>query len=190
MMQASRKKQLIYGLLLGGAFAALAIDRMTGGGPAVAQASRVSRLRAGAANDKTPAKDTKGPAIARVFEQNFNGKADKAGGLEIEEKRDAFSLTPEMRQVYETKSSDAQSDRGQKVEDEQELRRKEAEEFVTAHKLKGTSLENGGAWALIDDSIVRIGEQVDGYELQKVEHYRVQLKKGEIVVSLTLPTPF
>ncbi|MBI4580989.1 MAG: hypothetical protein HY718_14880, partial [Planctomycetes bacterium] len=62
--------------------------------------------------------------------------------------------------------------------------------FLGSHRLKGTTLRDGEAWAIINDRIVRVGEHIDGFELQRVERYRAFLAKDDLSVVLSLPLPY
>jgi hypothetical protein len=190
MSKPNQKKAMLYGLLLSGAVIGLLFDRMRATGsvtaPVVALAGSAGVSPVAAAS--TPV-EVKGPAIARVFTIAAGMSGSESRPAEAEVSRDAFNLTPKMRKFYADASPARKAEEARNAESDEELRRQELDRFQSAHKLKGTSLREGGAWAMIDSNVVRIGEQIDGFELRRIERYRVELTKGGLLATLSLPMP-
>lgn len=192
MSKPNQKKAIIYGLLLGSVVIGLLFDRMRATGSATAPAAAL----AGSASVSpvsvaaTPA-EVKGPAIARIFTIAANMYGAESRPAEAELSRDAFNLTPKMRKFFAEASPTRKAEEARNAESDEELRRQELGRFQSTHKLKGTStsLREGEAWALIDGIIVRKGEQIDGFELRRIERYRVELTKGGLLATLSLPMP-
>jgi hypothetical protein len=198
MNKLGHKKTMLYGLILAAAVIGLAIDRLRSedsNAGAVVESVVSAKLNASAGSGGKTAtadeKQVKGPDIARIFQGAASGeKAKPSSSLDPATVRDAFGLTAQMKQFYKQESQAKKEEEAKQAASEEELRRQQAEQFQSAHKLKGTSLRDNDAWALIDGRVVRVGEQIDGFELQRVERYRVYLQKDNINVILSLPMPF
>ncbi len=185
-----RKKVIAYGLVLAAALIGLVVDRLgrtpdntaalAPGGPAL---PRAGALRVA---DHT---SVKGPAIARVFKAISQTGDDAQAGRGGTPVRNAFQMAPTMRTFYEAGGPNRQAREQQKIQSEQERLRQEISNFQSAHKLRGTTLQEGLSWAIVDDSVVRLGEKIDGFELKSVERYRAQFVRGDATVILSLPFP-
>ncbi len=187
MNKPGQKKLAIYAVVLVGALTALALDRFRG--PSSADAASVSGLKTGAGESVELAEKqvTQGPAIAHVFASDtaeHQSTSARPGAP-----RDAFSMTPEMQLAYVEESPEKKAEAERVVESEEELRRRQVEEFTSNYKLKGTTLRKDVAWAIINDQVVRVGEVIGGFRLERVERYRVHLVRDGLSVALTLPTP-
>jgi hypothetical protein len=191
MNKLSSKKMALYGLLLGGAVIGLCVDRLRGPSAAQAASPGAQVQRANVADPAAGASEVKGPAIARIFESDaFQNDSKNAGTIGAARVRDAFSLTQELKKAYVEETPEKKAEEARVAENEEELRRRQLEEFQKAHKLKGTTLRDEIAWAIIDDQVVKVGEEIDGFQLERVERYRVCLSKGDLQVTLALPGPF
>jgi hypothetical protein len=190
MNKPGRRKLAIYGLMLGAALIGLMVDRLQG--PSAAQAAgpgpavhRVDGIQATNLNT-----DLKGPPIARIFQQDAKSDNSSESTVEAAAVRDAFALTSEMRALYAEEPPEKKAEAARAAEDAEQLRQREIDDFQNTHKLKGTTLRDSEAWAIINEQIVRVGESIDGFELHRVERYRVYLEKGDITLVLQLPVPF
>ncbi|HOJ74233.1 MAG TPA: hypothetical protein PK458_16610 [Phycisphaerae bacterium] len=190
MNKLGRKKAMMYGLVLVAALFGLIIDRLSGG-PAEASntAQLVTPVGAVDANKPRAGTNVSGPAIAQVFEVLLKEQSGTPSRPVQTAQRDVFQLTPVMQAAFEEMSPERKATRQKTLESELELRRQELARFQSAHTLKGTTLQGERSWAIIDDRVVRVGETVDGYQLVRVERYRVQLVKGDRTVTLDLPLP-
>lgn len=187
-MKPRHKKAILYGVVLGGALIGLAADRLlSSSAPAVA--ATVSSAAGAGSVSTTAQAEPKGPGLARIFDLNKTSQPATSQPTHAETLRDAFALTPRMQHIYAEASPARQAEQVRQQENHEELRRQELERFQSSHKLKGTSLHEHEAWALIDDTIVRIGEYIDGFELRQIERYRVELVKNDLTVALHLPIP-
>jgi len=191
MNKLGRKKALLYGLIITAALFGLIIDRLSREGvPAAASAPANPGAGIPARSAVVNATEaSEGPILARIFEAEAppaSGPAErrKRGNL-----RDAFALTPQMRRLYEKESLEKQADAQKKAQAEKELREQEMDRFQSSHQLKGTTLQDGDAWAIIDDKVMRPGDRIDGFELKKIERYRVLMVKADMTVVLSLPLP-
>ncbi len=189
MSKPNQKKLILYGLLLGGAVIGLLIDRLSSSEEPASPRAAITTLGVSATAIPTSHTDVKGPAIARIFTLVSSQSSAESQPAETESTRDAFSLTPRMQKYYADTSPTHKAEQARQAENNEETRRQECERFQSAHKLKGTSIRKDAAWALIDDTIVRAGEQIDGFTLSQIERYRVELIKDDLTVTLTLPMP-
>ncbi len=94
--------------------------------------------------------------------------------------RDVFAPSPTMDRHYRARSESLQSETTRQAQ-------QSIDQFRRAHRLQGTFLQAHGEWALVDSAIVRVGQKLDGFQLQKIEHYRVVFKRGADTVVLELP---
>lgn len=60
-------------------------------------------------------------------------------------------------------------------------------EYKAAHRLTGVVVIPGGAWAIINDTCVAIGQQLDGFRLVSVTERAAVLVAGTSRVVLSLP---
>lgn len=197
MTKLGPKKLAMYGLMIAGALTGLIVDRMRG--PASAEAAPVAPGFATPAvqNPQSPADTPRidGPPIARVFEASPDSRTDSAPApdasalSDASAPRDAFALTPEMQDIYIDQPVEEPAKAEEAARNEAELARQALERFVGSHQLKGTTLADDVSWAIINDRVVRVGERIGGFELVKVERYRVILQNGpsQAVLSLQLP---
>ncbi|MBN1347649.1 MAG: hypothetical protein JXQ73_33490 [Phycisphaerae bacterium] len=191
-MKTREKKTALYLFLLIAAGTGLLIDRtyvLREGSDGSGRLELAAALRS---SDIDPALLRVGPPIAAVFDsprlKELSATA-LAASTDETPRRDAFGLTATMRSYYGAKSAQ----REEVKELEEKRRAEEAEQAAAAfgggHQLKGTFIGQGDCYAIIDDSIFRIGDQLDGFALRRIEHYRVLLGSGQKTVELTLPHP-
>ncbi|MBI4581331.1 MAG: hypothetical protein HY718_16640, partial [Planctomycetes bacterium] len=145
MRKLEPKKVLLYGLMLTGAIVGLAIDRLRG--PEAAEAASSGPLTDSGAGNAAAGRteEVHGPAIARVFEAATPEK--QATQPTAGPPRDAFGLTDELRRHFEELSPTRKAEQVRQAESEEERRRQQAEQFLGSHRLKGTTLRDGEAWA-------------------------------------------
>jgi hypothetical protein len=192
MTHLGRRKAFFYGLLLLAAVVGVVIDR-TRFGPAAARGERSPSIsappRAGGAEESDAL--TVGPAIAPVFDRP-GGLAEKlasispAAGTAI---RDIFTASPAIEQYYGPRGAGGERGKSGPEADPEELEAKALESFRQAHRLQATCLQAGRSWALIDDTVVRVGDNLDGFALRQIDHYRVVFTRGRNKVDLLLPVP-
>lgn len=94
--------------------------------------------------------------------------------------RDVFAASPTMGRHYRARSKGLQSEKARQA-------RQSIDQFRSAHQLQGTFVQAHDRWAVVDGAIVRVGERLDDFQLQKVEHYRVVFARGPDTVVLELP---
>lgn len=189
-MTISSKKTALYAFLLVAAGLGLAIDRLYA--PAeVKEAIAPLRLAfqeiSAMGSDIPP--DT-GPPIAALFDPIHKGSLateDTKGLDRPATTRDAFSLSSEMRNVYQR-----QKELAHKIE---EMARKKQEEeardiiagFASAHKLQCIFLHATDKWIVVDGRFMRIGDTLGEFSLCEIERYRALFKTGSHLVALQLP---
>jgi hypothetical protein len=190
MSKLGRNKAMLYGLVLVAALFGLVIDRLGGEQAAESGATLlVNPAGAGGVHKLRAGSDVAGPAIAQVFEVLLKEQPGTQARPGRPVQRDVFKLTSVMQAAFEEMSPDKKAAEQESLENEKELRRQELALFQSAHTLKGTTLQGATSWAIINDRVVRVGESIDGYQLVRVERYRVHLVKGELTVTLDLPLP-
>ena len=61
-----------------------------------------------------------------------------------------------------------------------------AEEFKQAHTLKGTFIRPPDVWVVMDDLILRVGDELDGFVIREIDHYRVVFERDENRIVLEM----
>lgn len=180
-----RRKIILYGLILVGAVTGLVIDRLR---PADDEAALSG---AGSLAKTTPvAAAVLGPPIARIFLTPASKAAPDVSPSARHDFRDAFALSAALKEYYEGPTQARQvEEQKQLAEAEEVALRQAAQAFAEHHHLKGTSFREDDAWALIDQDVYRLGQELDGFRLVRIDHYRVVFEKGECRVVLSLPVP-
>jgi hypothetical protein len=190
MINLSPKKLAFYGLVLAAALIGLVIDRADSA--SAAPTSPLSAALSKAAGDEPADKDPDmiGPTIAAVF-----GNRAPAGDMteaapsqeDITPIRDAFSLSRRMQAHYESSGHGTLQQQETQAAEQEKIDREDAAAFKEAHVLKGTFIRPPDIWAVIDDLIMRAGDDLDGFVLRKIDHYRVVFEKGDNPIVLELP---
>lgn len=190
MMNLSHKKLAFYGLVLVAALIGLVIDRTESA--SAAPASLLTAALSKANVDESADKDRNmiGPTIATVFRNRIPAgdemEAAPAPG-EITLIRDAFSLSKEMQDHYESSAQSAVQQEASQAAEQERIDRENAATFMEAHTLKGTFTRPPDIWAVIDDLIMRAGDELDGFALRKIDLYRVVFERSGKRVVLTMP---
>jgi len=185
MSKLSNKKTVFYALILLAALTGLVIDR-THSASAAPTASLFQRAAIKLPTKSDPEKiQPVGPAIAAVFRIGVSsGNASEASS--VHEVRDAFSLSAGMREYYESIGRQTSQDKDAKIADQSQIDQQKREAFQETHKLKGTFIRPPDIWAVIDDQIMRIGDLLEGFTLDQIDHYRVRFRQGQNEVRLEL----
>ena len=85
-----------------------------------------------------------------------------------------------MDRHYRVRSTRSQGEKARQAQ-------QSIDQFRGAHRLQGTFLQADDKWAVVDGAIVRVGQKLDDFQLQKIEHYRVVFERGVDTVVLELP---
>ncbi|MBN1490709.1 MAG: hypothetical protein JXA69_12390 [Phycisphaerae bacterium] len=187
MKRLGRTKTVVYVLLLGATGSALLIDRAFS--PASAVAEEAAGARQIVSRALPDAKDTHvaAPPLAAVFQtEKGDSSAAAPAPWAVVPLRDPFTVSPKLQSLFPAHSQERQ-DADQQRAAEAEARRKTIDTFADRHRLVATMVAPGQASAVIDGRIMCVGEQLDGFELRAIEHYRVRFEMGESVIHLTLP---
>ena len=187
-MNLSSRKVIFYALLLVAVVTGLLIDRSQRASAAVDGTSTqaVLGIEEGTASDFSAI----GPPIAAVFQPDRKGgpRDSRTTRSQVMGRvRDAFAPSLAMQKHYRTR---LRSETGKKADEAQRKReqmRQIVDAFKNSHLLKGTFVQPDDVWAVINDQILRIGDQMAGFELCRVERYRVLFRKNEATVVLELP---
>lgn len=189
MMNLSHKKAAFYGLVLAAALTGLIIDRTLSASAASAFPSTMASVSTLA--DKSDADDQNviGPAIAAVFRTQLSTGDAQEGELSkrpVSPIRDAFSLSPKMREHYESSARLAAEEQETKAAEQDAINLQNTEEFSQAHTLKGTFIRPPDIWVVVDDLILRVGDELDGFVIHQIDHYRVVFERDENRVVLEM----
>lgn len=189
-MKMSPKKIALYTLLLGAAGIGMTIDRLY----APVAAKTVTPLRLAlqelTRTDEELPSDI-GPPIAAIFDPAKKaGSFAKTDGTDAsaEAVKDAFSLSSRMLDIYQRQATLAVQAK-EVVEKQKELEaQNRVTDFTGSHRLKATFLHPTDTWIVVDDRILRIGDQVDGFTLRRIERYRAVFAAGKELAELKLPS--
>lgn len=184
----SNRRRLFYTLALVASVVGLLLDRMyrTNISEAAAKTASATAIQVATATNENLVPE--GPPIAAIFESvsdpldGTSGEDDPRG-----EVRDAFSLSPRMRSYYEANSKRADQAKAKSREEERAEIEQHITDFKRAHPLQGTFMFPDDRWVVIDNQILRIDDQLDGFTLRAIGHYRVTFVRDGIKVVIALP---
>jgi hypothetical protein len=189
MTRIGRRKAVFYGLLLFAAVVGVIIDR-TRFSPVPARGDRIVP-----AGPQTPSAagveadtSTIGPSIAPVFDRPSGSPEEEvpAGPPAVAAVRDAFTASPAIQQYYRHRRPDGTG--AGKAEDDPETQA--VQMFSQTHQLQATCVQGKRSWALVDNKVLRVGDNLDGFGLRQIDHYRVVFSRGGNNVDLRLAAPF
>lgn len=194
MTHMGRRKALFYGLVLFAAVVGVVIDR-TRFSPASARGERAlpgSPVQpANTAEEFDPS--TIGPPIALLFSHpaaspalDTSSTAPSAGPAV----RDIFVASPAIQEYYRGHRAGAGGGNTAAEANTEDSEGKTLAVFAQAHQLQATCAQGKRSWALIDNKVLRLGDNLDGFVLRQIDHYRVVFTHGEGKVDLPLPVPF
>jgi len=190
-MRLSQKKIALYGFLLFAAIMGLVIDRLyTPQSANAAIGGTRDRVRTPTGTDAEELGDI--PPVAAIFDPSRSTAASSAHALKSATKvlkRDAFGLSAGMREVYQRKTAVVDQGRQSAKQRKAEQARDAADAFATSHRLEGTLLHPTDTRAVVDGRLLRIGDQLDGFELRRIERYRALFSKDGKDFELKLPNP-
>ncbi|HUW81567.1 MAG TPA: hypothetical protein VMZ31_02075 [Phycisphaerae bacterium] len=182
-MSLSKTRLAFYGLLLAAALTGLLIPHTQSSEAAPPQPSDpvapVSPAQEPTAEESVV--DT--PPLASLFRSHHASDQRTASQLVsslLGPVRDVFVLSPTMDRHYRVRSASSQNEKARQAQ-------QSIDQFRGAHRLQGTFLQAHDKWAVVDGAIVRVGQKLDAFQLQKIEHYRVVFKRGADTVVLELP---
>jgi hypothetical protein len=182
-MSLSKKRLAFYGLLLGAALTGLLIPQTQSSEAAAPQSS--DSVAAGfAVQEPDPEEsvvDT--PRLASIFRSPHTSDQRSVSQLVsslLGPVRNVFAPSPTMNRYYRFPSEGSQSEKTRQA-------RQSIEQFRGSHGLQGTFLQTHDKWAVVDGAILRVGQKLDGFQLQEIEHYRVVFKRGAETAVLELP---
>lgn len=173
----STKRWVFLGVTLVSAVAYL-VDRMFFSAPAAAVADSPIKTASQKNKAATPANavpevELADPSLAYL---------DKLPPLGFQ--RDVFAPTPAMLKHY------------QQLEEEQNKEEATAgpkpgspEAFETEHQLQATFTGPNGAVAVVNDKMLRLGEELAGFRLTKIGAYHAEFQRGDERISLYIPSP-
>lgn len=177
---------MLYGLLLVGSVLAFVVDR-AGSGPQSAQAGTGDPGASLLVDpDKQPDFDQLGPDLAGPFMSDKRGHIESPNNLPL---RDAFVMSDGMQRHYQSMNKEQLKEQQSEEERLAEQREQMLKAFRENHRLKATSTAGGETLAVIDDSVLRVGDRLDGFTLVEVDHYRAIFAEGDQKVELSLPIP-
>jgi len=190
-MKPKGKKAAVYAFLLLAACVGLLIDRYCV--PAIAAASgrpMKPAVRADVTDDGR--RLAIGPPMAAIFAPpRLAAISSQQEGLSQAEAllRDAFTLSERMRRAYQATSE--QSEKVREAERQKEVAdaREQTEAFAGSHSLKAVFLHPADRWAVVDDRILRVGDEIDGFALRRIGRYEAYFEKDGETVHLKLPRP-
>lgn len=181
-MTLSKPRLIFYALLLVGAVTGLAIDR-AGSPAAPTSENRPAVAAAPIAFEDVIGASVEAPPMAAIFRlTSAHVETSTAASVSppVGSVRDAFVLAPAMRDHYRSQSQGASKQRQQKKLDR-------VDGFTKSHRLEGTCVQPGAQWAIVNDRIVRIGDQIGGFQVTGIEDYRALFSNGQETVVLSLP---
>lgn len=182
MTTPSSKRLILYGLLFLAAIVGLLVDRLHfSPSPAKGDDATQAVQPTAPASASPDIGDSIGPEIAAIFEP----KSTAATAPAAEPIRDAFTTTPKMDEHFGRRTTRRSGQRPAGGEDEPDPIDTEA--FLAKHKLQATSIQKKGSWALIDDRVLRVGDNLDGFLVRQIDHYRVTFEGQSGEFDLTLP---
>lgn len=185
MTTLSRKKVVFYALLMLAAVVGLLVDRLrfspaSAKGENVAPAPVPSPVSPDRASE---GEEIGGPVIASLFRAVTGGPEETSD----DPNRDAFAVSPDMEEHYghtpARRATDGTGD-GSTTEETVDIGT-----FIERHRLQATSVQKNRAWALIDGRVLRMGDNLDGFTLRRIDHYRVTFECDGQSLDLTMPDP-
>ena len=178
------RKMLIYGLL-GIVATAFIVDRVFLSEPAGAKAGtsgtpgkHVDTKRIQAKPDQRTQPDPEHPALSLLSQLT-----------DTLSHRNVFKPSPSMMS-YLDQLPQAKSGRSQRSREEEQEKQKEQsrQTFRDAHRLQATAITPGAEMVIVDGKVLRIGEKLDGFTLEKITPYAASFRRDNAVVKLSLPT--
>jgi len=183
-MSLSKTRLAFYGLLLAAALTGLLIPQTQSSEAAPPQSSDPVAFvwKAQEPGSEESLVDT--PPLASLFRSHHTSDQQRSASQLVSSLlgpvRDVFALSSTMDRHYRVRSARSQSEKARQAQ-------QSIDQFRGAHRLQGTFLQAHDKWAVIDGAIVRVGQKLDAFQLQKIEHYRVVFKRGADTAVLELP---
>jgi hypothetical protein len=179
------KRLVVYGLVLLAAVVGLLIDRLHFS-PSPAKGEDPVRPASTfvVAPSEPDQGDAAGPPIAPLF-RSANGQA---AASTVSPVRDAFAASPEMEEHYGRRRTKRGTQPGAGGEEPEVPI--DAEAFLAKHKLHATSVQQKKSWAMIDDRVMRVGDNIDGFVLRRIDHYRVTFEGQDGSIDLVIAVGF
>lgn len=171
----NRKQKIVAGVACFGV-AAVLIDRLFIGSPAeaVAETARTSPKAAGAAAvAKVVATDLADPSLDRLERMRTYPTG-----------RDVFQTTPRMLQHYENLEQLVGTEEG-----ESGPKPGSPEAFVAENRLQGTFAAGASILAIVNGRVLRVGDEIEGFRLERVLRTAAEFRRGTDRVTLSLPSP-
>lgn len=133
-----------------------------------------------------------GPPMAAIFASPRLAEiSSQREGLSKAEAllRDAFALSERMRRAYQAESR--KTDKVRETERQKEVADvlEQITAFARAHSLKAVFLHPTDRWAVVDDRILRTGDEIDGFKLRRIGRYEAHFERNGKIVPLKLPRP-
>jgi hypothetical protein len=183
-MSLSKTRLAFYGLLLAAALTGLLLPQTQSSEAAPPQSSDPVTL---AWEDREPGSqpsvgDT--PPLASIFRSRYTSDRQRSVPQLVSSLlgpvRDVFAPSPTMERYYRMRSESSHDEKARQAQ-------QSIDQFRRAHRLQGTFLQAHDEWAVVDGTIMRAGQSLDDFQLQKIEHYRVLFQRNADTVVLELP---
>ncbi len=189
-MKMSQKKMVLYGFLLLAGGVGLLIDRMYVL-PASAEAAGALDVALRSGRDSSESLPIgEGPPLAAIFDPTKPSASALEGPDVTPESmilRDAFGLTPVLREIYQARSEEEKKEKEIEAEKKAEERQRLRTAFQADHALRGVCIHPDDRWVIVDDRVLRIGDRLDGFVLREIHDYRAVFQGGKGSVELLLP---
>ena len=183
-MNLSKTRLAFYGLLLAAALTGLLLPQTQSSEAAPPQSSSPVTLAWDAQHPDSEEPVGNTPPLASLFRSHHTSDRQRSASQLVSSLlgpvRDVFALSPAMDRHYRARSESSQNEKARQAQ-------QSIDQFRRAHRLQGTFLHAHDEWAVVDGAIVRVGQTVDEFQLQKIEHYRVVFQRGADTVVLELP---
>ena len=182
-MSLSKTRLAFYGLLLAAALIGLLIPQTQSSEAAPPQSSDPVAFIWDAQGPASEESVVDTPRLASLFRSHHASDQQSPSQLVsslLSPVRDVFALSPTMDRHYRVRSTRSQGEKARQAQ-------QSIDQFRGAHRLQGTFVQADDKWAVVDGAIVRVGQKLDDFQLQKIEHYRVVFERGVDTVVLELP---
>jgi len=183
-MNLSKTRLAFYGLLLAAALTGLLIPQPQSSEAAPQQSSDPVTFAWETQESGSEQSTVETLPLASLFRSHHTSDQQRSGSQLVSSLlgpvRDVFALSPTMDRHYRVRSESLQSEKVRQTQ-------QSIDQFRGAHRLQGTFLQAHDKWAVVDGAIVRVGQKLDDFQLQKIEHYRVVFKRGADTAVLELP---
>ena len=192
-MKLNEKKIALYAFLLLASGVGLLIDRLFArpGGQSTGRVMGMVLAQPNSVSEENLSGI--GPPLAALFDPSRLGSApDEAAdpGAAPAASRDVFGLSHAMLVRYQSKAVPTEKERQVAEQKKAEEIRESAAAFGASHRLMGVFIGPADKWAIVDGRILRIGDQVDGFVLHRIDDYGAVFARGDDLRSLHLPTAF